>query len=205
MLAEYDLDPREFTIDPAPSIPAAPPPSSTRACRPRSAWSTARLLLRHHGVLAQAARPDLGDQHVGCIGQAVPTAIGAAVARRGARRWRWSTATWPTIMHARRSLIRPPGLGVKLLIAVFNDEALGAEYQKFVSKKMDAEASVIRTPDLGAVARALAAVARSARPSTRSGGRVDEFMAGDGPMLLDIRPAQRRQRSAQPAWFGEDV
>ena len=46
-------------------------------------------------------------------------------------------------------------VGVKLLIVVFNDEALGAEYQKFVSKRMDARPAAIPAPDLGAVARAL--------------------------------------------------
>ena len=93
-----------------------------------------------------------------------------------------------------------------MLIAVFNDEALGAEYQKFVSKKMDAEASVIRTPDLGAVARAFGCRGALCTTLDEVKAGVDEFMAGDGPMLLDIRVS--RSVVSVPysrLWFGEDV
>ena len=97
-------------------------------------------------------------------------------------------------------------LGVKLLVTVFNDEALGAEYQKFVSKKMDARAATISTPDLGAVAQAFGCRGQLARTLEEVRAGVDEFMAGDGPMLLDIRVS--RSVISVPysrLWFGADV
>jgi acetolactate synthase-1/2/3 large subunit len=110
-----------------------------------------------------------------------------------------------TLMHM-SELETAARLGVKLLIAVFNDEALGAEYQKFVSKKMDVRAAAIPTPDLGAVARAFGCRGQQARTLDEVKAGVDEFLAGDGPMLLDIRIS--RSVISVPysrLWFGEDV
>jgi thiamine pyrophosphate-dependent acetolactate synthase large subunit-like protein len=109
------------------------------------------------------------------------------------------------LMHA-SELDTAARLGVKLLVAVFNDEALGAEYQKFVSKKMDARASAITTPDLGAVARAFGCRGKQARTLDEVQEGIDEFLAGDGPMVLDIRVS--RSVVSVPysrLWFGEDV
>ena len=140
----------------------------------------------------------------GCIGQAVPTAIGAAVALNGAP-LAVVDGDASTLMHM-SELETAARLGVKLLIAVFNDEALGAEYQKFVSKNMDARSAAIRTPDLGAVARAYGCRGQQARTLDEVRAGVDEFMAGDGPMLLDIRVS--RSVISVPysrLWFGVDV
>ena len=140
----------------------------------------------------------------GCIGQAVPTAIGAAVARKGAP-LAVLDGDASTLMHM-SELETAARLGVKLLIVVFNDEALGAEYQKFVSKKMDARAATIPTPDLGAVARAFGCRGQQARTLDDVRAGVDEFLGGDGPMLLDIRVS--RSVISVPysrLWFGEDI
>ena len=97
-------------------------------------------------------------------------------------------------------------LGVKLLIVVFNDQALGAEYQKFVSKGMNADASTIPTPDLGEMAGPSAGRGRLATTLDEVKCGVDEFLAGDGPMVLDIRVS--RSVVSVPyrrVWFGEDV
>jgi thiamine pyrophosphate-dependent acetolactate synthase large subunit-like protein len=140
----------------------------------------------------------------GCIGQAVPTAIGAAVALNGAP-LAVVDGDASTLMHM-SELDTAARLGVKLLIAVFNDEALGAEYQKLVSKNMDARASAIPTPDLAAVARAFGCRGELARTLDAVKAGVDEFMTGDGPMLLDIRVS--RSVISVPysrLWFGVDV
>jgi len=140
----------------------------------------------------------------GCIGQAVPTAIGAAVALNGAPLV-VVDGDASTLMHM-QELETAARLGVKLLIAVFNDEALGAEYQKLVSKKMDARAATISTPDLGAVARAFGCRGRQVRSLDAVKAGVEEFIAGDGPMLLDIRIS--RSVISVPysrLWFGENV
>jgi acetolactate synthase-1/2/3 large subunit len=206
MLAEYDPDPREFEIEPG-------------AVDPRRAASILDdLLPREVGVIHGTGHCS-GITNIfmkkprsltwaintfGCIGQAVPTAIGAAVALDGAPLV-VVEGDAGTIMHA-SELDTAARLGVKLLIAVFNDEALGAEYQKFASKKMETRASVITTPDLGAVGRAFGCRGVQARTLDEVKAGVDEFLAGDGPMVLDIRIS--RNVVSVPysrLWFGEDV
>jgi acetolactate synthase I/II/III large subunit len=206
MLAEYDPDPREFELDPGTVDPrqvatilddALPPEVGVIHGTGHCSGITA-IFMRKPRKLTWAVNT------FGCIGQAVPTAIGAAVALNGAP-LAVLDGDASTLMHM-SELETAARLGVKLLIAVFNDEALGAEYQKFVSKKMDARSAAIRTPDLGAVARAYGCRGQQARTLDEVKDGVDEFMAGDGPMLLDIRVS--RSVISVPysrLWFGVDV
>jgi len=206
MLAEYDPDPREFELDPGTVDPRQVAailddvlPSEVGVVHGTGHCSgITAIFMRKPRKLTWAINT------FGCIGQAVPTAIGAAVGLNGAP-LAVVDGDASMLMHA-SELETAARLGVKLLIAVFNDEALGAEYQKLVSKKMDARASVIPTPDLGAVARAFGCRGQQARTLDDVRAGVDEFMAGDGPMLLDIRVS--RSVISVPysrLWFGEDV
>ena len=206
MLAEYDPDPREFELDPGTVDPRRVAailddvlPSDVGVVHGTGHCSgITAIFMRKPRKLTWTVNT------FGCIGQAVPTAIGAAVALNGAP-LAVVDGDASTLMHM-SELETAARLGVKLLIAVFNDEALGAEYQKFVSKKMDARSAVIRTPDLGAVARAYGCRGQQARTLDEVRAGVDEFMAGDGPMLLDIRVS--RSVISVPysrLWFGVDV
>jgi thiamine pyrophosphate-dependent acetolactate synthase large subunit-like protein len=206
MLAEYDPDPREFTLDPGTVDPR------------RAATIIDNGLPKEVGVIHGTGHCS-GITNIfmnkprqltwaintfGCIGQAVPTAIGAAVALDG-KPLAVVEGDAGTLMHM-SELDTAARLGIKLLIAVFNDEALGAEYQKFASKKMETRASEITTPDLGAIARAFGCRGMQARTLDEVQAGVDEFMAGDGPMVLDIRVS--RSVVSVPysrLWFGEDV
>jgi acetolactate synthase I/II/III large subunit len=206
MLAEYDPDPREFELDPGTVDPrqvasildeVLPPEVGVVHGTGHCSGITA-IFMRKPRKLTWAINS------FGCIGQAVPTAIGAAVALNGAPLV-VVDGDASTLMHM-QELETAARLGVKLLIAVFNDEALGAEYQKLVSKKMDARAATIPTPDLGAVARAFGCRGLQARTLEAVKHGLDEFTAGDGPMLLDIRIS--RSVISVPysrLWFGEDV
>lgn len=78
-------------------------------------------------------------------------------------------------------------LGVKLLYFILNDEAYGAEYHKLRAKGLDGNLSAVRTPDLGAVARAFGCRGRQAHTLDEVAAGIDEFMAGEGPMVLDVR------------------
>ena len=206
MLAEYDPDPREFELDPGTVDPRQVAailddvlPSDVGVVHGTGHCSgITAIFMRKPRELTWTINT------FGCIGQAVPTAIGAAVARKGAP-LAVLDGDASTLMHM-SELETAARLGVKLLIVVFNDEALGAEYQKFVSKKMDARAATIPTPDLGAVARAFGCRGQQARTLDEVRAGVDEFLAGDGPMLLDIRVS--RSVISVPysrLWFGEDV
>ncbi len=206
MLAEYDPDPREFELDPGTVDPRRVAailddvlPSDVGVVHGTGHCSgITGIFMRKPRKLTWAINT------FGCIGQAVPTAIGAAVALNGAP-LAVLDGDASTLMHM-SELETAARIGVKLLIAVFNDEALGAEYQKFVSKQMDARAAAIPTPDLGAVARAFGCRGLQARSLEEVKAGVDEFMAGDGPMLLDIRVS--RSVISVPysrLWFGVDV
>jgi acetolactate synthase I/II/III large subunit len=206
MLAEYDPDPREFALDPGTVDPR-------RAAAIIDEGLPAEVGVIHgtghcSGIttffMSKPRKLTWAVNTFGCIGQAVPTAIGAAVALEGAP-LAVVEGDAGTLMHM-SELDTAARMGVKLLIAVFNDEALGAEYQKFVSKKMEARASAIPTPDLGAVARAFGCRGKMATTLDEVKSGVDEFLAGDGPMLLDIRVS--RSVISVPysrLWFGEDV
>ncbi|MFN8526674.1 MAG: thiamine pyrophosphate-binding protein [Chloroflexota bacterium] len=206
ILSEYDPDPREFSLDPGTVDPR------------RAAAILDKSLPAEVGVIHGTGhcsgitnifmnRPrDLSWalNTFGCIGQALPTAIGAAVARNG-RPLAVMDGDASMLMHA-AELDTAARLGIKLLIAVFNDEALGAEYQKFVSKDMDTRASAIPTPDLGQVGRAFGCRGKQARTLEDVQAGVDEFLAGEGPMVLDIRVS--RSVISVPysrLWFGQDV
>jgi thiamine pyrophosphate-dependent acetolactate synthase large subunit-like protein len=206
MLAEYDPDPREFALEPdtvdprqVASILDDVLPSDVGVVHGTGHCSgITAIFMRKPRKLTWAINS------FGCIGQAVPTAIGAAVALKGTP-LAVVDGDASTLMHI-SELETAARLGIKLLIAVFNDEALGAEYQKLVSKNMDARASTIPTPDLGAVARAFGCRGVQARTLDDVKAGVDEFMAGNGPMLLDIRVS--RSVISVPysrLWFGVDV
>lgn len=206
MLAEFDPDPREFALDPGTVDPR-------RVAAMLDERLPAEVGVIHgtghcSGITAIFMKKPRAltwtINTFGCIGQALPTGIGAAVALNGAP-LAIVDGDASVLMHA-PELDTAARLGVKLLIAVFNDEALGAEYQKFVSKKMDTRASAIATPDLGAVARAFGCRGMQARTLDEVHTGIDEFMAGDGPMVLDIRVS--RSVVSVPysrLWFGEDV
>lgn len=206
MLSEYDPDPREFALEAGTVDPR-------RAASILDDGLPAEVGLIHgtghcSGItnifMNKPRQLNWAINTFGCIGQALPTAIGAAVAANG-KPVAVMDGDASMLMHA-SELDTAARLGIKLLVAVFNDEALGAEYQKFVSKKMDARASAITTPDLGAVARAFGCRGVQARTLDEVKAGLDEFLAGDGPMVMDIRVS--RSVISVPysrLWFGQDV
>jgi thiamine pyrophosphate-dependent acetolactate synthase large subunit-like protein len=206
MLSEYDPDPREFEIEPGTVDPR-------RAATILDEGLPAEVGVVHGAghcsgitvMFMRKSRPITWYTNAfGCIGQSVPTAIGAAVAVGGGP-LAVVDGDAGVMMHM-VELDTARRLGLKLLVAVLNDEALGAEYQKFVAKGMEARASAITTPDLGAVGRGFGCRGRLATTLEEVKAGVEEFMAGDGPMVLDIR-ISRNVRSVpySRVHFGEDV
>jgi thiamine pyrophosphate-dependent acetolactate synthase large subunit-like protein len=121
----------------------------------------------------------------GCIGQGLPTAIGAALAMKEA----------PTIMidgdgsalQNIQELDTAARLRVKLLYVIMNDEAYGAEYHKLISKKLNRNLSLVRSPDFAAVAAGFGCGGRVARTLEEVELAIEEFLRGEGPMVLDVR------------------
>jgi thiamine pyrophosphate-dependent acetolactate synthase large subunit-like protein len=121
----------------------------------------------------------------GCIGQMLPTAMGATIAN-GNKPAVLVDGDASTIMHLSDfdTVVR---CKMPLLIVVQNDEALGSEYQKLRAHDMDPETSAIPSPDLGAIARAYGARGTLARTIEEVRKGVQEWVARPGPMIIDAR------------------
>ena len=78
-------------------------------------------------------------------------------------------------------------LGLKFLYVVVNDEAYGAEYHKLRAHERDPNLSFVRSPDFAGLGRDFGCRGRSARTLDELGAAIDEFLAGDGPMVIDLR------------------
>jgi thiamine pyrophosphate-dependent acetolactate synthase large subunit-like protein len=120
----------------------------------------------------------------GCIGQALPTAIGAAVAADGPLVCLDGDGSALQNIQELDTVAR---LGLKFLYVVMNDEAYGAEYHKLRAHERDGNLSVVRSPDFAGLGRDFGCRGRSARTLDELGAAVDEFLAGNGPMVLDVR------------------
>ena len=120
----------------------------------------------------------------GSIGQTLPTAIGMAVAL--GKPFALIEGDGAAMQNI-QELDTASRLGIKLLFIILNDEGLGAEYHKLKATGFDPMLSTLRSPDFGGVARAFGCRGRVARTLDELASGIDEFMAGDGPMVLDVR------------------
>ncbi len=120
----------------------------------------------------------------GCIGQTLPTAIGMAVAL--GKPFALIEGDGGAMQNI-QELDTASRLGLKLLFIVLNDEGLGAEYHKLKASGFEAHLASVRSPDFGAVARGFGCRGRVARTLAEVATGIDEFLAGDGPMVLDVR------------------
>ncbi len=186
-LSHADEDPAEFDIEPG----TVDPRDVVRMMDDRLPTSIGLVTGIGHASSAfpvmHIRKPRPLYQHVtafGCIGQTFPNAIGAAVALNA-----------PLLcmdgdggaLQNIQELDTAARLGIKLFYVVLNDEAYGAEFQRLKSKKMDTSLSAIRSPDFGAVGQVFGCRGRLARTLDEVGNGIDEFLSGDGPMVLDVR------------------
>jgi thiamine pyrophosphate-dependent acetolactate synthase large subunit-like protein len=120
----------------------------------------------------------------GCIGQALSTAVGAAVGAGG-----------PFVcvegdggaLQNIQELDTVARLGLKFLYVVVNDEAYGAEYHKLRAHERDPMLSFVRSPDFAGLGRDFGCRGATARTLDEFSTAIDEFLAGDGPMVIDLR------------------
>ena len=120
----------------------------------------------------------------GSIGQTLPTAIGMAVALN--KPFALIEGDGGAIQNI-QELDTASRLGLKLLFIVQNDEGLGAEYHKLKASGFDANLAGVRSPDFGAVARGFGCRGKVVRTLDELSAGIDEFLTGDGPMVLDVR------------------
>jgi thiamine pyrophosphate-dependent acetolactate synthase large subunit-like protein len=143
----------------------------------------------HFGtVLMTRPRPmTLVNKHFGCIGQGLGTGIGAVVAT-GGRPAALVEGDSSIMMHIGdfETAVRHD---VPLLIVVFNDESLGAEYHKSMSKGLRPELARVTTPNLAEVAVALGGRGWQVRNEDELTEAVECFAADPGPAIIDVRTA----------------
>ena len=120
----------------------------------------------------------------GSIGQTLPTAIGMAVAL--GKPFALIEGDGGAMQNI-QELDTAARLGLKLLFIVQNDEGLGAEYHKLKASGFDKNLAGVRSPDFGAVARGFGCCGQVVRTLDELASGIDAFMAGDGPMVLDVR------------------
>ena len=126
-----------------------------------------------------------GGHAFGCIGQALPAAMGA-VAAIGGKPLVLLDGDAGIMMHIGEfeTAVR---YGMPLLTIVLNNEALGAEYYKLEAKKMDVKYAQVGTPDIGAIGVAMGGRGRLVRTLDELRAAVGEWLAKPGPMLIDMR------------------
>lgn len=120
----------------------------------------------------------------GCIGQALSTGIGAAV---GSGRPMVCVDGDGSALQNIQELDTVARLGLKFLYVVVNDEAYGAEYHKLRAHHRDPNLSVVVSPDFAGLGRDFGCRGKSARSLDEFSAGIDEFLAGNGPMVIDLR------------------
>jgi thiamine pyrophosphate-dependent acetolactate synthase large subunit-like protein len=139
----------------------------------------------------------------GSIGQTLPTAIGMAVALN--KPFALIEGDGGAMQNI-QELDTASRLGLKLLFIVQNDEGLGAEYHKLKASGFDANLAGVRSPDFGAVARGFGCRGKVIRTLDELAAGIDEFMAGDGPMVLDVRISRNVVNiTYRRMFYGEDA
>jgi thiamine pyrophosphate-dependent acetolactate synthase large subunit-like protein len=120
----------------------------------------------------------------GCIGQALATAVGAAVGAGGPM---VCVDGDGSALQNIQELDTVARLGLKFLYVVVNDEAYGAEYHKLRAHERDGNLSVVKSPDFSGLGRDFGCQGRTARTLEALETSIDEFLAGNGPMVVDLR------------------
>jgi len=177
---EFPLDPG--TVDPRESMMVIEEllPSSVGILSGSGMTSgISSMMMTKHRAINQAGH------FFGCIGQMLPAAMGAIVATNnsplclidGDASYLMHLAEFETAVRYK----------MPLLVVVMNNECLGAEYYKLDAKKMDAMTSVIPTPDLGAVAKAMGGRGAFVTHNDQLRTAVKEWAANPGPMVIDVR------------------
>jgi thiamine pyrophosphate-dependent acetolactate synthase large subunit-like protein len=188
--SDENPDPRTFEIEPGVVDPRRAA-ETLDECLPSEVGIISGMA-HHTGITALSMRRPRPRRWMttrfSCVGQVLPTAIGLAAALHPAPLVAIDGDTG-AMMHI-NELDTAARIGVKLLMVVLNDEAIGNEYQRLVARSQDYRPSMVPCPDLGEVARALGCRGRLVRSTDDLRAGVEEFFAGDGPMVIDVRTSR---------------
>jgi len=139
----------------------------------------------------------------GSIGQTLPTAIGMAVAL--GKPLALIEGDGGALQNI-QELDTAARLGLKLLFIILNDEGLGAEYHKLKSSGFEPALASVRSPDFSAVARGFGCRGRVVHSPEEVAAGIAEFLAGEGPMVLDVRISRNVVNiTYRRMFYGEDA
>jgi len=124
----------------------------------------------------------------GCIGQAIPTGFGVAVAdlQRPVVVFEGDASTLMSVHEFDTTARYRP----KMLVVVMNDGALGAEVHKLRSKGHDPKWGIVRTPDFCRVAEAFGNHGATVEDASQVERIVSDFMIGEGTHVVDVRASR---------------
>ena len=187
ILRDAGRDPAEFEIEPGTVDPreavqlldAKLPPEMSLVSSGNAHACSFRVMLmkRRRGLQIYVTA-------FGCIGQTLAMGVGAAVGAGGPL---VCVEGDGSALQNIQELDTVARLGLKFLYVVVNDEAYGAEYHKLRAHQRDPNLSVVPSPDFAGLGRDFGCRGRSARTLDELGAAIDEFLAGDGPMVVDLR------------------
>lgn len=120
----------------------------------------------------------------GCIGQALSTAVGAALGAPGPM---VCVEGDGSALQSIQELDTVARLGLKFLYVVVNDEAYGAEFHKLRAHERDPQLSYVRSPDFAGLGRDFGCAGHTARTIEEFNIAIDAFLKGNGPMVIDLR------------------
>jgi thiamine pyrophosphate-dependent acetolactate synthase large subunit-like protein len=122
---------------------------------------------------------DLG----GAIGQGLPVAIGAALARPGTPLVLFEGDA--SLMMYLAELHTAARHALNLLVVVMNDDGLGAEFHKLRAMGVNPAGALMDNPDLGEVASALGVPGLTVTDPAQLKPAVDRFLGEPGPLLIN--------------------
>lgn len=134
--------------------------------------------------LRAADRRFIFTHDFGAIGQGLPMALGASVAT--GRRVILIEGDASLIMCA-QELDTAARYGLPVSVVVMNDEAIGAEYHKLRAHGLDPATSLIRSPNLAAVATGFGTPGMTARTEDEVRSGLAAIEPPSGPYLMDAR------------------
>ncbi|HEY4095506.1 MAG TPA: thiamine pyrophosphate-binding protein [Baekduia sp.] len=139
------------------------------------------------GPLLRIGRPVdwIFPTDIGCIGQSLSTAIGAAAAREGERVT--VVAGDAGFLMGISELETAARYGVPLTIVVINDEGWGQEAHMLALKDEAPELALAATPDLALLAEGFGAAGHRVRSAEDLAGLPAVLAAAVGPLVIDVR------------------
>ena len=130
----------------------------------------------------------MGGKFFACMGQSLPSAIGAAAAL--GRPMVLVEGDGSTMMHL-AELETAVRHRLPLLTVVMNDQALGSEWHKYKEHNLDPKLATCATPDLGAVMRAFGGKGTLVTRIEDLRKATQEWVANPVPTVIDARISQK--------------